>query len=384
MDSMYCVILVRRDIDRFSHNDLFANEIVAALETKGWPAKIVDYVAQSRETFDALRDKNCRFFVTFNGFGTELLMPTGTPGRLESAFQVFGRPVFDLMHDCPMHETMAHQLGSITSYRRLLCTDSDYAWFAKMMGIRNVVPAATICFPRSVEPQINRDIDVLFAVGLSSPDKSRERLGGLAMKGRVFRLVFDEVTAACELDWSANPITELLHLLQTIGIEWSVRDVDFRFLLTAVLDHVKFSRRHIMLDALRDLPVTLVTDREVPGLHQSIKIAPARSATELLAMMSRSKAVVCPSTHAMGFHERPFMAFSAGSVVVSASNGPLQANFSHGRDILFFNDAESLCLALNDAVVKPEIGERGRLTALERFSPARLVETILNDRDLLG
>jgi hypothetical protein len=383
MDAKFCVILVRRDIDRFSHNDLFAKEIVGALQRKGWVAKILDYIAQSRETFDALRDKNCRFFITFNGFGTELLMPTGTPGRLESAFQVFNRPVFDLMHDCPLHETMAHQMRTIAPFRRLLSTDGDYAWFAKLLGIRTVVPAATICFPHSVEPQIERDIEILFAVGLSSPDLSKERLSGLASKSRVFRLVFDEVTAACKSNWSANPITELLQLLQTVGLEWSVQDEDFRFLLTIILDHVKFSRRHMMLDALRDLPVTLVTDRQVPGLHQSVKIAPARSASELLAMMARSKVVVCPNTHAVGFHERPFMAFSAGAVVVSAPNGQLEASFSHGQDILFFHDAKSLASSVERAVVSPLIGDRGREKAGACFSPDRLVETILNDRDLL-
>lgn len=383
MSEKHCVILVRRDIDRFAHNDLFAKEIDAALQRKGWHARTLDYIVQSRDTFDALRDRNCRFFIAFNGFGTELLMPTGVPGRLESAFQVFNRPVFDLMHDCPAHETMAHQLRTVAPFRRLLSTDGDYAWLARMLGVRNVVPAATICFPHSVEPQLERDIEILFAVGLSSPDLSRDRLNGLASKSRVYRLLFDEVTAACKSDWSANPITELLQLLQTVGLEWSVQDADFRFLLTAVLDHVKFSRRWTMLEALRDLPVTLVTDRDVSGLHQSIKVAPARSAAELLAMMARSKVVICPNTHVMGFHERPFMAFSAGAVVVSAPNGPLQANFSHGRDMLFFHDALSLIASVETALASPLIGDRGRDRAVAWFSPDRLVETILNDRELL-
>jgi hypothetical protein len=381
----HCGILIRRDVDRFGHNDLFADEISAALENAGWRARIVDYIANSREVFDALKDRNCKFFLTFNGFGTEILMPTATPGRLHSAFEVFGRPVFDLMHDCPLHETMSHQLRSVMPVRRLMSTDVDYAWLAKAMGVRDVLPVATITFPHvasTLDVAATRDVEVLFAAGLCSSDISRDRIDTLTAKGRIFRTVFDDVAGVCISDWSANPITELMQYMEDVGLATSPHDEEFRFLLSVLLDHVKFARRHAMLEALEGFPVTLVTDREPEKAMSNLTVEASRSARDLLSLMHRSKVVICPSVHALGYHERPFMAFTAGAAVVAAPNGPLQASFSHGKEFYLYQDRQSLRDAVEASLDNPDVSLRGRQKALASFSPGRLVDTILNDRTL--
>ncbi|MEW9806895.1 glycosyltransferase [Mesorhizobium sp. ZMM04-5] len=145
-----------------------------------------------------------------------------------------------------------------------------------------------------------------------------------------------------------------------------------------MLDHVKFARRYGMLEALKDTPITLVTDRKVENLAGNVRVEAPRSAKDLMALMGRSKVVVCPSSHALGFHEYPFMAFTMGATVISAPNGPLEGAFSNGTDILFFRDAHSLRASVNQALQHPEIGLRGREKALSQFLPARLVEVIFN------
>jgi hypothetical protein len=374
----YFAIIVRRDVDRFSHNDLFANEIAAAFAGYGWQSKILDLIPQSGAVFAALRDPHCKFFLTFNGFGTELQMPTGQPGRIVSAFSTLGKPVFDLMHDCPAHLSMRHQTAATHPQRHLLCTDHDYVRIAGELGIRNVRFVATITFPRSLVAAEDRDIDVLLAGGLPPLAAFSWNLDGSSIRGRLFKMVFDGVIDRCRVDLTVNPIFELRAMLEEAGLCLDVRDPDMRFLLTRILDFVKFERRHQLLQALSDLPLTLVTDREPVGLPPNVKTLPMRSAQDLLNLMSRAKVVVCPSVHPNGFHERPMSAFTAGAAVVSAPNDPLHCHFSHGTELLFFKRPDAVRDQVERALGSPEIAERGREKALALFRPERLTETILN------
>ncbi|MFT0892246.1 glycosyltransferase [Pseudochelatococcus sp. G4_1912] len=344
----------------------------------------LDYIQDSKKVFDALKDQQCKFFLTFNGFGAELKFPTIHPGRLESAFQVFSKPVIDLMHDCPAHESLAHQKGLNFPLRRLFSTDYQYAGIATDMGIQNVTFCPSITFPAAlsaIEHHRERDIDVLLAIGTLSPDHTRQRIDRGTVKGRLYGAVFDEVTACAVADWQIDPIIELKRVLSSLDITLNYNVPDHRFLLTITLDYIKFARRRDLLAALSDLPVTLVPDRS--GTYpNSFRIMEARSATELLGMMARSRIVVCPTTHNTGHHERPLSAFTASAAVVSAPNRLLSAHFSNGHNIVFGNNPQAMRehieKLISDTSRASEIAARGHDRAMMLYHPAHLVSAILN------
>jgi hypothetical protein len=143
----YVVILICDEIDHFKHNIVFAAEIAEGLCSFGMPSRIVDYRRDIRQVKDALADHDCAFLICFNGFGAELCIANRAPGDLISAFQYYGKPLFDLMHDCPSHESMAHQMHVLHKTRRLLLTDHGYIQEAHELGVPDVRFVSSITFP---------------------------------------------------------------------------------------------------------------------------------------------------------------------------------------------------------------------------------------------
>lgn len=385
--SDYFVILVRKSIDRFHHNALFSNELIAAFAHRNWRGKVLDYIEEPKAILHALQDPYCKFFLAFNGFGTELKVTTTDPGRLYSAFEEYRKPVLDLMHDCPLHETMAHQLDSTHTARKLFITDYRYAEMALDLGVKNVTFVSSIVFPhtfKSFSRSKQRDIDVLFAVGLSLPGDVQNRYDSSRFKSRIFSTIFDEVTEKCGREWPRDPAVELKATMRDLGIWFDCSDFDHRFLLTTVLDFVKFDRRQRMLTAANDLPITLISDQEISQNKQrkGMTFLKQRSATDILKLMAQSKIVLCPTTHMTGYHERPLGAFSAGAAVISAPCAPLEAHFSHGRDVFFYSNMDEmrkyLEILLADRSLISGVGEAGKITANRFFPPKLLVDTMLN------
>nr|WP_294567191.1 glycosyltransferase [uncultured Rhodopila sp.] len=384
----YAVVLTRSDIDRFEHNKMFAREIVAAFEAAGVILRPMDYIADPRRVFAAMRDRACKLFMCFNGFGSELQFPTALPGQLLSAYTAFDKPVFDFMHDCPAHETMQHQLRSTFPQRVLLITDYGYANLATQLGFPNVLYVPSITFPDtlpSVKLIKGRRFDVLLPISLPHPQLFADRHlieGGY--KSKLYRCLFHDVAEKTSSDWRLDPIAELVSACREIGIMLDWTDSDDRFLLTTLMDYTKFARRKRLVEALSHLPVTVMTDRKVDMVSEDsqLEFIESRSASGLLSLMADSRCVLCPTPHMTGFHERVLGAFTAGAAVVSSPNKVLEAAFVHGRDILFFRDeadAAGLVEALlNDDERLQFIAHNARARASSMFPPERLVETILS------
>jgi glycosyl transferase family 1 len=387
--SDYGVILTRKDVDRFAHNDLFARELASAFAAAGQQMRAMDYRAEPAAIFAALHDPACRFFVCFNGFGAELLCSSGTAGQMVSVFEAFGRPVFDLMHDCPAHETMAHQVSAMSAERHLLATDYSYAAIGRELGFPNVRFVHSIGFPATFGgepgPLGGRTIEVLLPIGLASPEfASRRHAECGTLKSRVYRDIFHVVTETAVADLRLDPIAELGAASHHLGIRLDFRRVDDRFLLSTIVDFVKFERRRRLLHAVAGLPITVIADRSWADLtdRSRVRFRPSCSAIELLATMGDARCVVCPNPHMTGFHERPLSAFTAGAAVISSPNAVLETNFIHRRDILFYR-TEAEAAALVEAVLaEPErveaIAASGRAKALRDYSPGRLTDIVLS------
>jgi hypothetical protein len=384
----YAVLLTCGEIDQFGHNEVFAEEIGAALTELGVAARIVDYRRESRRVHDALRDKNCAFLVCFNGFGSELSFANRTPDRLVSAFGYYRKLLFDLMHDCPTHESMAHQMRVLDGTRQLLLTDYGYVQEALELGVPHARFIPSITFPKTLPPALRdgdqRPIPVLLPVKLPPTSEVDARFGAKSTYlRRIFREIYESVTDACVAYLGADPRVETRRACSEASIYFDVHNADHRLLLTAILDRTKFARRRALVQALRGLPVTLITaDHDETDLPEGMSTAPARSFRELLALMAEAAIVLCPLPHMTGFHERALGAFTAGAAVIAAPNDVLETQFRHGQDMLTYRSETELAALLPDLLAEPDrlraIARCGQAVALDRFAPRRLAETILS------
>jgi glycosyltransferase involved in cell wall biosynthesis len=386
----YGIIITRHDLDRFGHNALFAHELTVAMRHHGVPVRSLDYRSQPTELFATLREPSCAFVICFNGFGSELMFPTGVSlNSITSVFTAFSKPLLDFMHDCPAHDTMKHQVEARFPQRILLMTDYGYANVARAMGFPTVSFVPSITFPATVGPDAkpieNRSIPILLPVSLPSPNVVAERfVNSKEYKNRIYSTLFDSVTAAAVADWRIDPLAELLKACRDSDCGLDFGTADARFLLTAVVDYVKFARRRRLLRAVAHLPVTVISDRafdeEIPG--NNIRFEPPRSATGLLQVMADSQCVVCPTPHMTGFHERALGAFTAGAVVVSTPNEVVETNFIAGGEFLFAGNEMELATTLETVLHAPEhlqsIATAGRARAMSMFHPERLAAIFLS------
>jgi Glycosyl transferases group 1 len=384
----YAVFLVCAEIDGFGHNAVFAQEIAAVLAECGLPSRVVDYRREIRQVQAALHDERCAFLICFNGFGSELSLATGSPGGMASAFGHYRKLLFDLMHDCPSHESMAHQMCVVDPMRQLLLTDYGYVQEAQELGVPNVWFVPSITFPVTLPPPMrtrqNRPIQALFPVRLPPPSSVGQRFRTAAgYRQRIFREVYEAVTERCVADLAVDPRVETRRACREAGVVFDARDADCRFLLTSIVDHTKYARRHELVRALRGLPVTIVTTADAEkDLAEGILTVPSRTFRELLALMSESLCVLCPLPHMTGYHERALGAFTAGAAVLTAPNQVLETQFRDGQDMLVYRSAPELAELLHMLLADPDrlqnIAQCGQQLALDRFSPRRLAETMLS------
>ncbi|MCI0145641.1 glycosyltransferase [Paraburkholderia sediminicola] len=385
----YAVILTCSDKDKYRHNETFANELAPGFLAQGLRVRSLDYLRDVRAVAEAVRDDHCLFFVCFNGFGSELMYSTGRPGMLESIFEYNGKLLFDFMHDCPVHESMAHQIDSVGKFRRLLSTDYTYAHIARLLGVKSVRAVSGITFPNTItegqRPHESRGLDILLPVGLFSSDNTRQRYSEVrAYKGRVFREIFESVTESAIGDLNVDPLIQTLLACQECGIHVEMRDADVRFLITSVVDFVKFERRDRLVSAISHLPVTVISNHDVGERYADTKLnfIGQRSFPDLLYAMSDAKCVVCPLPHQTGFHERALASFTAGASVIAAPNEILETHFVQGRDMLTYRSEEELAAILEDVLAGrldlESMAHSGRDRALTQFPSTKIVDTIVS------
>ncbi|NPT42353.1 hypothetical protein GNZ12_13730 [Paraburkholderia sp. 1N] len=384
----YVVILTRLDTDRHRHNSTFADELAPGLISHGVEVRCLDYVRDVRQVGEALRDPACLFFICFNGFGSELMVFL-SPGDLKSTFACHDKPLFDLMHDCPVHETMAHQVSSKGSFRHLLITDYAYGHLARMLGVENVHFVPSITFPTTLSgmnvPFDDRPIDVLLPVGLSSASWTKDRYAKPSgYKGRIFKEIFEAVTERASDDLNVDPLVHTLKAFQELQMPVNWHDPDVRFLVTSIVDYVKFERRDRLVRCIQHLPVTVIADRDVREVYTdtNLKFVRDQSFPDLIKMMASAKSVICPLPHHSGFHERALSALSAGAVVIAAPNEILETNFLDGYEMLSYGSHEALAALLEDCIHGEidlrSIASRGREKAMATFPPGKIADIMVS------
>ncbi|MBB3006212.1 glycosyltransferase family 1 protein [Cupriavidus alkaliphilus] len=384
----YVAILANNAADRHQHNLVFTNELAASFAKYGIGTIPIDYIAHPRQVTEAAQDPHCIFFVCYNGFGSELLLNAG-PGDLRSLFTCYKKQLFDLMHDCPAHESMSHQVASTGDYRTLLITDYGYANVAKMLGIRRVYFSPSITFPHAspdyIEPVHSREIDILLPMGLASPELVLDRYGKPRNhRQRLFREIFHAVTEKAVDRLDCDPLLEIFRALSDMRVATTVDDPDTLFLITTTLDFVKFSRRHNLIHAIRHLPVTVISDRKIdlPTGDGRLQFIEERTFPRLIETMAHSKSVICPLPHYSGFHERALAAFTTGAAVIAAPNEILETNFAINEEMFLYRSLEDLTYFLENSLAGQHdlhsVAENGRRKAIDYYHPSRLTKLMLS------
>ncbi len=389
----YGTILLSAESDKHDQNQMFANELVAAFEAQGVKIKQIDHVKNIRQLSDSYLDPRCKFFVSFNGHGSELSVVTQKP-HLTSAFEYYRKPLIDLMRDSPVHHEMTHQIHSVSTHRNLMLTDYNHVFIARLLGIKNVRYVPGITFPHATSeiPKktfSHRSIDILLPLGSTDSESVRQRYAyTFRHKDRIYKEVFESVVSRAVTDLRLNPMIETILALQDIHTAVNFASEDITRLIASTIDFVKRERRRELLNALKHLPVTIVTDqdigREFPG--SSFTRRPSCSAKELLQSMADAKTVVCPLPHEAGFRASVMGAFSAGSYVVAAPNEMLETHFAQEREMFIYRDSQELTGVI-EAILSGNhnieaFSAAGCLKAAERFNPANLVSSILTTLSL--
>ena len=377
----YGVILHFRRLDVSGVHPLFSGELAAAFAELGMGIRIIEDYHDLAAVGAAMADPDCRFFLCYNGFGSEIRLRDGGM----SAYSAFGKPLIDFMHDCPANDAMQHQVASIFPERHLFLTDVSYLAVAREMGFANVRFVPSITFPGTigdVPPWHDRPIEVLFPAGLPDPEIVLRRLRGVGggSADRLAKNLFDQAVARTS-DWRVNPLAELRRACRDAGFPLDFSRADSRFLFTAVADFMHVSRRRELLAAISHLPVTVMSDASLPAGPSALKIHPPGSISDVMRLMARSKAVLCPPAHPAGFHERILGALGAGALTIEASNSLMDALFADGAETLLYENAAEAVLAIERVFAGdpqlPAIAARGRAIAAERYSPLRAAARFL-------
>lgn len=389
-DTGYAVILTTTDPSDRTRNGVFAQEFATAFETLGYPTRCLDYKKDVRQVSAAFADPDCKFFVCFNGFGSELLLTSTHASYLTSAFEHYGKPLFDLVDDCPIHEAMRHQIDSTGTMRMLKVTDYGHSYLARLAGMQSVRTVPLVTFPAAFGSMpralADRRVQLLLPLDNLQSEQTPERHeGARSYRGRVFREIFESVAQRALSSLDVDPWVETLIACQETGIATDLKHPDIRFLLSSVVDHVSAQRQRMLLEATRHLPLTIVGDAAQPsGLEVGPKseVIGCDGFAGLLRLMADSKVVICPRAHRTGGRQRVMAAFAAGALAVVSTDEVLESEFEDGEHAIYYRDFHELALTLEQLLDQPEgrreIASRGRTRALERFSPLRLASAILS------
>ena len=386
MSKRYATILIRENIDAFQHNRVFAEELREAFEERNVAIDVIDYMQNAQALRRALEDKNCLFILCFNGFGSEIQIQFA-PGCLKSAYEVYQKPLIDLMHDCPAHETMSHQISSTFQQRNLFLTDYGYVSVANALGMPNVRFSPSITFPRHISKtpkHADRTVNVLLPIGLSNPALASSRYVQDGLRNRVYRAVFDTTIWRCIGDFNLDPLTTLVRDCVDACLPLDFNTEDSRFLYSTIADFVKFERRRRILNAISHLPVTVVGDQPPDAgiTTGSMKFETSRTFADLLKMMTNCRSVICLTPHMTGFHERVLGAMTAGATVISSPNYLLESLFIDREEIIFFRNENELARVIEQLIAEPlefeRIAQKGHERSASIFNPHRFAALTLS------
>jgi hypothetical protein len=297
-------------------------------------------------------------------------------------------PFYNLLLDHPLyhHDSLKCTLRDYHVY----CLDENHAAYVRAMypHIRTVGTwiatgsAASEFFPGQTLPPISeRPIPVLFSGTYTDPEEVMDAIHALP------DFVSADLLTLIEL-MLADPELTIEKAIARAGEDLNgyLPDalplyVQSCFLADTYVRSLR--RKELVLAAGRvGLPLCLYGNdwEKLPQIHSSLTIHPAVTYTDSFSLMANSRITLnLMPEFKCGFHDRIFSAMLNGSVAASDTSHGLLREFSHGKNILFYDRMrmEDGCEMLREALEKPrmlqEIADQGQAKAREKFSWENLI-----------
>ncbi|MSQ70438.1 MAG: hypothetical protein EXR27_03970 [Betaproteobacteria bacterium] len=381
-------------MDEYSHSEawyLALREAFAACGTELALCNVAEPGAA--QLMRHLADPAVGFFVTFNGVGMNLAWQRAGEGITEPLFDHFRKPVLDHFTDPPYANEMQHANQLASSMRVGLYTDHSYLVWSGLFRasapsayfVPEFIPLTRAELDARPARFSDRSIEVLYPVSLYDPDAYyRQALALGEAYGPVCSAVFGEI------------VDTYLHAERSEGLEWALRVFPrhglafdpssgwHRPLLACAWHYIKNVRRRAILEALRDVPVTLLT-RSLPyavELHPRSQVISARTFREMCELLEQARICLCPTPHYRGYNERILTAMALGTLAVSPPNQVCEEHFRNGEEIVFYRGAaDDLASKVGELVAQPsraeEMAGRGSIAAREGFGAGRAVASML-------
>lgn len=381
--------------------DLFSEELEAALKRRGHSVYVLNAVAMERQLPGLLElavTKGIDAVIAFNNLAYNLGTKEG--GNLWDAM---GVPYVDILMDHPFH--FDRVLQNMPADTHLFVVDKNHASYVKKYysnikhvtflphggcaktifgkefsageaGMEDTCGSCSQNFPRSVLPEADRDIDVLYAGALSRvlieqliPDfDTITAFDGAAFSGRCL----DRLISEPGLTTEEVIRQELVHVgLTDLSPEEERQYItDFRFLDGFA---VSFYRENAVRNLVENgIDVTTLGVgweqcewADNPHLHIAGKV----SAREVFSYMKRSKVVLSTQTwFKAGAHDRIFNGMLAGAAVVTDTSAYLQEVLNSTQCVQYDLTEtgrlyERVSVLLNDDGARQELAAAGQAAA---------------------
>ena len=389
-------MLVSTAADEYGHLDLHFNALRHAFAERGIELTRCEAGRPDSQQLAALaRDPDLLFFLCFNGWGANLAWQ-GADGARQSFFSHIGKPLLDHFADPPFADEMQHALQFDMPERLVLYTDHSYLAWDSLYGqprhssyflpqfVPDVPDAPAHAQAAAFKPHRERSIGVLLPVSLYDPDHYYRQMLDAMSDRREAQALFDELVGTYLHDLRADPLAWVATLWLKKGRPFDASDPVQQRVMSAAWHYIKNRRRQLVLEALADVPLTIVT-KTIPytaPLHSRTTVLAPRPFADLAALAGDARLCICPTPHVRGFHERVLLALSRGAVALSSPNQVCEEQFRDGEDMLYYQDhgadlRQKIQACSDDADASDAMGRRGAAALKTRFSAEVTVDSML-------
>ncbi|MEG3439566.1 glycosyltransferase [Pannus brasiliensis CCIBt3594] len=392
------VYLAQNSVDTFNHNDLYFSAMADACASHDITLHPVD-IGSDRWQEDLLtqaRDERVLFFFGLNGFGNDLSIHRDRQPPV-SLFEFADKPYLTSFSDPPFISEMWEHTRSNFRGKIYIYTDHSYLNLATLFQSRDEFQDnyfySGFCPQSSTDDKRDRNrenpaeksIDILFAATLVDPDIYYQNFLKLCQKELILaKGIFEDIVDSFLLNLRSDCVDWIRHgfikngLLFDLQIDWH------RILIECVSGYIKFKRRQIILENLKEVPLTIMS-LDVPyklPTHPDTKILPPVPFQEFQNILANTRVCLCPTPHYRGFHERVISAMYENCLVLTTPNQVLEEEFIHNQSILFFQDLDKdlvhkIDYCQNNPEKVRQICLNARSIALEKFTARKALDKFL-------
>lgn len=364
-------IIIYKGSYQYDAVNIFAESLGRAFEKMGYGVAFIDLKDQSNLTANLQREISTpkKFIVSFSSVGADFKVGE------KSLYDLLPYPFVALMVDHPGHFLRRFDINNII----VTCMDRSHVKFIhEYFGDSKEVAFLPHggCFADIGDNGSERPIDILYAGTYLDQKYYFDVINALEEIPRKITL------EVCEIVLSGNHVTgedAIIKVAEKYGIDLNNKAFHRKFLediISKTEIYTRAVKRHRLLEVLdkSGLNISIFGSKwPEEKTYRNLKISPAKTFPEILALMKKSKLVLNTSCLPDGSHERIYSAMLNGAVSLSDYNPYLAENFTDMENIIFYKWLELSALPDKINYVLSEnrwekIAEAGRKIALEQHT----------------